>query len=110
MKKLETFKTDQEEQLREVHNVMKTELHNTLENKVEAISVKVGNQVASQLLEVFKHYMGPGIIEAGGQQSMGLPCTPMVTQEFYSPTKQTPMKMIEEEQHWHQMEITQKDK
>ena len=75
------FRQDQEKQLEETRDSITKEMNGSWKKKIDTISVTVANQVAAQLVQVFKQYMAiPDRIEGSPQTMIA---QPLLTQEAY---------------------------
>ena len=57
--KFTKFTEQNQRQLQETETILRDEIKYNLDEKIQKISVRVGQQVASQIMEVFKQYMSP---------------------------------------------------
>ena len=89
--KIEGLKQDYTTQIARTEQSLQSKIDNTLNDKVNTISAQVGNQIAVQLMEMFKGYISPGQ-SIGGQKNLGTSGVPFITQD--SPTVSTPQKQI----------------
>ena len=89
--KIAGLKQDYTTQIARTEKLIQDKLDNTLNDKVKTISVHVGNQIAVQLMEMFKGYMSSGQT-IGCQNNPETSGVPFITQD--SPAVSTPQKQI----------------
>ncbi len=89
--KIASIKDEYTIQLAKTEELIKTKIDRTLNDKVNTISVQVGNQVALQLMEMFQGYMSTGN-STGIPPNLATSGVPFITQE--SPIVTTPQKQI----------------
>ena len=97
---LGNFRKEQDNKFTETRHELKQEFKNTLENKVETISLKVANQMAATLMDAFKEYISPAPSLVGGAKTHNTDMT-WITQEGGTPIKnpQRPRLLSNKQQH-----------
>jgi len=87
------FRKEQDNKLTETRNELQHEFKNTLENKIETISLTVANQVASKLMDAFKEYITPTQSIEGGASVLNR-TKACITQDGETPTQSPQPKLL----------------